>query len=85
MRCFAYQFNFDYRVTKLLVLSALGWATIALAALVRLPVTWAATIGAMLLATHHLVDGLKLPPLSAFGLPNASMRRWRGPMGSIVF
>src|SRR6187455_1281843 len=38
LRCFAYQFNFDYRVTMLLVLWALGWALIFLAALVWLPV-----------------------------------------------
>src|SRR6478672_1242400 len=28
LRCLAYQFNFDYRVTMLLVLWALGWAMI---------------------------------------------------------
>ena len=37
IRCLAYQFNFDYRVTMLLVLWALGWAMIALAGLVWLP------------------------------------------------
>ena len=37
LRCLAYQFNFDFRVTLLLVLWALGWSMIALAALVRLP------------------------------------------------
>ena len=38
VRCFAYQFNVDYRVTMLLVLWALGWAMITLSALVHLPV-----------------------------------------------
>src|ERR1051325_8428267 len=28
LRCFSYQFNFDYRVTMLIVLWALGWAMI---------------------------------------------------------
>ena len=37
VRCLAYQFNVDYRVTMLLVLWALGWAMITLSALVRLP------------------------------------------------
>ena len=60
-----WQFNFDYRVTMLLVLSTLGWAMIALAALVRLPVTWAATIGAVLIATHNRLDGVTLPPILA--------------------
>ncbi|MDQ2840811.1 MAG: heparan-alpha-glucosaminide N-acetyltransferase domain-containing protein [Acidobacteriota bacterium] len=37
-RCFGFQFNFDYHVTFLNVLWALGWAMIALSALVYLPV-----------------------------------------------
>ena len=37
VRCVAYQFNVDYRVTMLLVLWALGWSMIRLSALVRLP------------------------------------------------
>ncbi|HXT48601.1 MAG TPA: heparan-alpha-glucosaminide N-acetyltransferase domain-containing protein, partial [Gemmatimonadaceae bacterium] len=42
LRCLAYQFNFDFRVTLLIVLWALGWAMISLGALVRLP-PWAVT------------------------------------------
>src|SRR5580704_19118425 len=37
LRCFSYQFNFDYRVTMLIVIWALGWAMITLAVLVHLP------------------------------------------------
>jgi uncharacterized membrane protein len=33
-RCFGWQLNFDYHVTMLIVLWALGWAMIALSALV---------------------------------------------------
>ncbi len=62
VRCFAYQFNVDYRVTLLLVLWALGWAMIALAALVRLPTAWVGAIGAAMIATHNLLDGVTLPP-----------------------
>jgi uncharacterized membrane protein len=65
VRCLAYQFNFDYRVTMLLVLWALGWSMIVLAALVRLPVAWVATIGGVMVATHNLLDGMKLPPMLA--------------------
>ncbi len=36
-RCFGYQFNVDYRVTMLVVLWALVWSMIALAAVVHLP------------------------------------------------
>jgi uncharacterized membrane protein len=37
VRCFGLQFNFDYHVTMLFVLWALGWAMIVLSALVYLP------------------------------------------------
>ncbi|HTA65229.1 MAG TPA: heparan-alpha-glucosaminide N-acetyltransferase domain-containing protein, partial [Xanthomonadaceae bacterium] len=47
-RCFAYQFNFDYRTTMLIVLWALGWAMIVLSVLVRLPAFVATTIGIVL-------------------------------------
>lgn len=40
VRCFGLQFNFDFRVTMLLVLWALGWAMMVLAGLVYLP-SWA--------------------------------------------
>ena len=59
LRCFAYQFNFDYRVTMLLVLWALGWALIVLAALVRLPVAVIGGIGGLIVATHNLLDPLR--------------------------
>jgi len=59
LRCFAYQFNFDYRVTMLLVLWALGWALIFLAAVVWLPVRLIALIGGFIVATHNLLDGFR--------------------------
>ena len=59
MRCFAYQFNFDYRVTLLIVLWALGWAMIALSALVWLPTSVVAAIGIVMVAGHNLFDGVK--------------------------
>lgn len=58
-RCLAYQFNFDYRVTMLLVLWALGWAMITLAALVRLPASAVTAFGAVLIAGHNLFDGVR--------------------------
>src|ERR1700680_5118564 len=59
VRCFAYQFNFDYRVTMLLVLWALGWAMITLSALVRLPAFVATALGALMIVGHHLFDSVK--------------------------
>ena len=59
VRCFAYQFNFDYRVTMLLVLWALGWAMITLSALVRMPAFVATAFGGLLIVGHNLLDSLK--------------------------
>jgi uncharacterized membrane protein len=59
LRCLAYQFNFDYRVTLLLVLWALGWSMIALAALVRLPAPVITAIGALMIVGHNLLDTLR--------------------------
>jgi uncharacterized membrane protein len=59
LRCFAYQFNVDYRVTMLLVLWALGWALIMLAALVWLPVRLIGAIGVVISAGHNLLDGIR--------------------------
>ena len=55
---FALQFNYDYHVTVITVLWALGWAMIALAALIWLP-TWAiATFGIILVAGHNVLDSI---------------------------
>lgn len=59
MRCFAYQFNVDFRVTMLLVLWALGWSMIALAAFVHLPVKWIVVFGALLVVGHNALDGFR--------------------------
>ena len=59
MRCFAYQFNVDFRVTMLLVLWALGWSMIVLAALVRLPALVVAAIGIGIIVFHNLLDPLQ--------------------------
>lgn len=60
LRCLSYQFNADYRVTMLLVLWALGWSMIALAALVRLPAAAVTVVGVVLIAGHNLFDGAKI-------------------------
>jgi uncharacterized membrane protein len=59
LRCFAYQFNVDYRVTMLLVLWALGWALIALAVVARLPIAAIATLGVVMIAGHNMLDGVR--------------------------
>lgn len=59
VRCLGMQFNFDYRVTILNVLWALGWAMIVLSALVRLPAPVVTAFGIALIAGHNLLDGVQ--------------------------
>jgi uncharacterized membrane protein len=59
VRCFGLQFNFDYRVTLLEVIWALGWSMIVLSVLVFIPVQLAAAFGAALIAGHNLFDGIR--------------------------
>jgi uncharacterized membrane protein len=55
-RCLGWFFNFDYHVTVLVVLWALGWAMIVLSGLVYLPAWVVATFGVVMIATHNLFD-----------------------------
>jgi uncharacterized membrane protein len=59
LRCLGFQFNFDYHVTLVNVLWALGFSMIALSALVRLPVSVVTAIGLVMIATHNLLDGIR--------------------------
>ena len=65
-RCFGYQFNVDYRLTLLVVLWALGWSMIGLGALVRLPPSAVAAIGAGMIAFHNLLDPIRPASLGGF-------------------
>jgi len=58
-RCLGLQFNFDYRVTLVLILWALGWAMIVLSVLVFLPDWAVTTFGALLICCHNLLDGIQ--------------------------
>jgi uncharacterized membrane protein len=59
VRCLVYQFNFDFHVTLLLVLWALGWSMVALSALLWLPLWGVAAAGAALVAGHNLLDAVR--------------------------
>ena len=59
IRCLGYQFNVDYQVTLLVVIWALGWAMVALAALVWLPVPAVLAVGVAMIAGHNLLDGVR--------------------------
>lgn len=51
----------------LLVLWALGWSMIILAALIHLPVKWVAAISALIVVGHNALDGIHSADLGAFG------------------
>ena len=59
IRCLGFQFNFDYQVTMLVVIWALGWAMIVLAALVWLPAPIVLAFGVVMIAGHNLLDGVR--------------------------
>ena len=59
MRGFGWQFNFDYKVSMLVVLWALAWAMIFLSALVYLPTKLVASVGIVMMAAHNLLDSVR--------------------------
>ncbi len=56
MRCLAFQFNFDFRVTMLFVLWALGWSMVTLGVLVRWTPKVSLVFGIVLIGLHNLLD-----------------------------
>ncbi len=66
-RCLIFQFNFDFRVTVLTVLWALGWAMIVLGLMLRFAPRTIAITGAALVVLHNLFDGVSARALGAFG------------------
>jgi uncharacterized membrane protein len=67
VRCFGYQFNVDYQLTMLVILWALGWSMIVLAALVHLPANIVGIFGLVLIAGHNLFDAVRPASLGAYG------------------
>jgi uncharacterized membrane protein len=65
MRCLAYQFNFDFHLTALVVLWALGCSMIVLSVLIHLPARAVATLGVLLVVGHNLLDGIKAETFGA--------------------
>jgi uncharacterized membrane protein len=68
VRCLGWWFNFDYNVTGLAVLWALGWAMIVLSVLAHLPIPAVTTSGVLMIASHNLFDSV----------------RWSSPLWSIL-
>jgi uncharacterized membrane protein len=53
---FAWTFSPPYLFNGALVIWALGWSMVAMAALVRLPVRWIAAFGLLMIVFHNLLD-----------------------------
>ncbi len=70
---FALQFNFDYQVTVITVLWALGWSMIVLAGLLWLPGWAIAALGIVLAAGHNALDDVG-PAMAAH--PGALAALW---------
>lgn len=64
VRCLGWQWNFDFLLTMLTVLWALGWAMIVLSGAVFLPARVVTAIGVLMIAGHNLLDGVQA---SSFG------------------
>jgi uncharacterized membrane protein len=58
-RVLGWQFNFDYKLTMLVVIWALGWAMIVLSGLVYLPASVVTAFGVVMIACHNLFDSVK--------------------------
>lgn len=63
VRCLGMQFNFDYRVTVLNVLWALGWSMVSLSLLVRFPPRVPLIVGVILIVGHNTLDGIQAQSL----------------------
>ena len=71
---FSWTFNFDvYNYTVANVIWAIGWSMIALAALIRLPVSWIAAFGLVVIAGHNLLAGIAPDP---FNMPPNQTLGW---------
>ena len=72
VRCLGWQFNFDYHLTILNVLWALGWSMIVLSSLVYLPPALVSAFGLILIAGHNLFDSVESnnPLWSILHVPN---------------
>ena len=83
VRCLILQFNFDYHVTVITVLWALGWSMIALSALIYLPTWLVTTLGVIMIVAHNLLDPIQSanPIWSILHSPNIILNH----PGHIVF
>jgi uncharacterized membrane protein len=67
VRCLGWQFNFDFHFAMGIVIWAIGWSMVALAALVFLPLRWVTTAGILMIASHNLFDYVGPEGLGSLG------------------
>jgi uncharacterized membrane protein len=67
VRCFGWLFNFDYHFAMGIVIWAIGWSMVALAALVFLPLRWVVAVGLIMIAGHNLFDWVEPESFGVFG------------------
>ena len=67
VRCLGWQFNFNYHVTGLIVIWALGWSMILLAALVYLPRWLIGALAVALIGGHNLLDPIQPESFGTLG------------------
>ena len=81
-RCLGFQFNFDYHVTLLNVLWALGCAMIVLSVLVRIPLSVTTALGLIMIAGHNLLDSIQSsnPVWSILHSPNFILKNSQHPV-----
>ena len=65
----AWEFNFNYSFAFVQVIWAIGWSMVALSALAYLPSRAVGGIGAAMIVTHNLFDGVNPGGLGIFGWP----------------
>ncbi|MEO8505710.1 MAG: heparan-alpha-glucosaminide N-acetyltransferase domain-containing protein [Acidobacteriota bacterium] len=83
VRCLGLQFNFDYRVTVVTVLWALGWSMIALAAVVRLSPRTVAILGSVMIVGHNLLDALP-EKAAAMAAPSGGFPGFWSVLGTVL-
>lgn len=67
VRCFGWEFNFNYHSIAFLTLWAIGWSMVTLSVLVFLPTWMVTTFGIVLIAGHNAFDWVKPDDLGSLG------------------
>src|SRR5687768_2274730 len=80
---FSWYFNLDYSQMSLQVIWALGWSMVVLSALSYLPLWAIASVGAVMIFGHNLLDGLDGIWLQEFQTAEGQLK-WQGWLLSVL-